>query len=88
MESNYKGEIKIWDIDLPCALLAVEGRQAPDSQGKLSKFIKLSDFKTQATGPQFISHQRLKKKKQFLVRPKLISASFGGATKRKFLGSV
>lgn len=49
MESNYKGDIKLWDIapmGLPCALLAVKGKQAPDSHGKLWKFIKLSGFKT------------------------------------------
>lgn len=36
-------------MGLLCALLAVEGRQAPDSQDKLSKFIKPSGFKTEVT---------------------------------------
>lgn len=93
MESNYKGEINLWDITptgLPCALLAAEGRQAPDSHGKLSKFVKLSIFKTfhRSQGPSSPSHQRLKNKKYFVVLPQLINENFAGATKRKFLENV
>lgn len=72
MESKYKGEIKLWDIapmGLPCPLLAAEGRQVPDSHGKLSKFIKISGFKAlcRSQGPNSPSHQRLKNKKYFGV---------------------
>lgn len=93
MESNYKGDIKLWDIapmGFLCALLAVEGRQAPDSHGKLWRFIKLSGFKTlcKSQGPNSPSHQRLKNKKYFVVWSQLISESFADATKRNFLENV
>lgn len=93
MESNSKGEIKLRDIaptGLPCALLAAEGRQTPDSHVKLSKFIKLPDFKTlcRSQGLTSPSHQRLKNKKYFVVWPKLISGNFAGGTKRRFLENV
>lgn len=72
MESKHKGEIKLWvfaPMRLPCPLLAVKDRQAPDSHGKLSKFIKLSGFKAlcRSQGPNSPSHQRLKNKKYFIV---------------------
>lgn len=69
-------------MGLPCALLAAEGRQAPDSHGKLSKFIKLSTFKTlhRSQGPSSPSHQRLKNKKYFVVWPQLISENIAGCS--------
>lgn len=73
----------------PTCLLPAEGRQAPDNNGKLSKFIKLCSYKTLPRSQCMLApihplNKAWKPTNILLCGPGLISEGFAGATERGF----